>query len=228
MQNITTSHRRALPVLGTGAVRPAGAVSVVANGAARSVSSARPRAAGEMGDAVVRVGVVTLGCDKNTVDSERILARLHGAGAHVVHDAETADVVIINTCGFIDIAKDESVGAILDAVRLKGEGRVRAVIAMGCLIQRYKAELERELPDVDVLLGLTEAERLVPELRARGLLTAAPAVPLMERPLRRLATRTRPTSYLKVSEGCDHSCAFCAIPLMRGKHRSTQIGRAHV
>lgn len=212
-------------MLGRDAVQPAGIASVVSNGDARSVPSAQPQAAGARSDTAARVGVVTLGCDKNTVDSERILARLHGAGAHVVDDAETADVVIINTCGFIDIAKDESVGAILDAVRLKGEGRVRTVVAMGCLVQRYKTELERELPDVDVLLGLTEAERLVPELRARGLLAAAPAVPLMERPLRRLATRTRHTSYLKVSEGCDHGCAFCAIPLMRGKHRSTPIDR---
>lgn len=172
--------------------------------------------------AAPRIGVVTLGCDKNTVDTERLLARLSHAGAHIVRDAATADIVVINTCGFIDVAKEESVDTILDAVRLKADGRLRAVVAMGCLVQRYRAELEQDLPEVDLFLGLTEAERLVPELRSRGLLQAA-AAPVMERPLRLLSTSTRHTSHLKVSEGCDHTCAFCAIPLMRGKHRSTPI-----
>jgi ribosomal protein S12 methylthiotransferase len=168
-----------------------------------------------------RIGLVTLGCDKNTVDSERLLARLAGAGARAV-DAADADVVVINTCGFIDIAKEESVDAILDAVRLKAEGRVRAVVAMGCMVQRYKEELAAELPEVDLFLGLTEAERLVPELRARGLLGEA-TTPVMERPLRRLSIARRHTSHLKISEGCDHTCAFCAIPLMRGRHRSAPL-----
>jgi ribosomal protein S12 methylthiotransferase len=170
-----------------------------------------------------RIGLITLGCDKNTVDSERLLARLAGAGARVSGSVETADVVVINTCGFIDVAKEESVDAILDAVRLKQEGRIRAVVAMGCMVQRYKSDLVRELPEVDLFLGLTEAERLVPELRARGLLRETTSVPTMEQPLRLLSTATRHTSYLKISEGCDHTCAFCAIPLMRGKHRSAPI-----
>ena len=169
-----------------------------------------------------RIGIVTLGCDKNTVDSERLLARLAGAGARVIDDAADADVIVINTCGFIDVAREESVDAILDAVRLKQEGRTRAVVAMGCMVQRYRTELTAELPEVDLFLGLTEAEQLVPELRARGLLKAD-AVSLMEQPLRLLSTSTPHTSYLKISEGCDHTCAFCAIPLMRGKHRSTPI-----
>jgi ribosomal protein S12 methylthiotransferase len=168
-----------------------------------------------------RIAVVTLGCDKNTVDTERILARLAGAGARIARDADDADVVLINTCGFIDAAKEESVDTILDAVRLKGEGRLRAIVAMGCLVQRYRDDLVQEIPEVDLFLGLTEIERLVPELRARGLIADGAAN--MARPLRMLSTRTRHTSYLKVSEGCDHGCAFCAIPLMRGKHRSTPI-----
>ncbi|HSJ14011.1 MAG TPA: 30S ribosomal protein S12 methylthiotransferase RimO [Longimicrobiales bacterium] len=171
----------------------------------------------------VRIGLLTLGCDKNTVDSERILARLAGAGAHVSQDLTDADVVVVNTCGFIDVAKEESIEAILDAVRLKREGRIRAVVAIGCLVQRYQAELAEEIPEVDLFLGLTETERLVPLLRARGALPATPPVSTMERPLRLLSTRTRHTSYLKVSEGCDHTCAFCAIPLMRGRHRSTPV-----
>jgi ribosomal protein S12 methylthiotransferase len=170
-----------------------------------------------------RVGLITLGCDKNTVDTERLLARLAHAGARVVDGAADADVLVINTCGFIDVAKEESVEAILDAVRQKQSGGVRAVVAMGCLVQRYKADLQKELPEVDLFLGLTEAERLVPELRSRGLLQETVQVSTMEQPLRLLSTSTRHTSYLKISEGCDHSCAFCAIPLMRGKHRSTPL-----
>ena len=177
------------------------------------------------GDDAPRIGLVTLGCDKNTVDSERLLARLAGTGARLAADPDEANVVIVNTCGFIDVAKEESVDTILEAVRLKTEGRVRAVVVMGCLVQRYKDELAREMPEVDLFLGLTEIERLVPELRARGLITA-PDVRRhnMEPPSRLLSSGVRHTSWLKVSEGCDHGCAFCAIPLMRGKHRSTPIG----
>ena len=198
----TTRRRASLPVLG-------------------AQQAVRPEAPELPADAP-RVGIVTLGCDKNTVDSERLLARLAGAGARVVQDVAGADVILINTCGFIDVAREESVDAILEAVQLKQQGRTRAVVAMGCMVQRYRSELEAELPEVDLFLGLTEAERLVPELRGRGLLRND-AVPTMEQPLRLLSTRTPHTSYLKISEGCDHTCAFCAIPLMRGKHRSTPV-----
>jgi ribosomal protein S12 methylthiotransferase len=188
-----------------------------------SDSSPAPRiAAPEPASDAPRVGLVTLGCDKNTVDTERLLARLAHAGARIVDGAD-AEVVIINTCGFIDVAKEESVDAILEAVRLKQGGGPRAVVAMGCLVQRYKEDLQKELPEVDLFLGLTEAERLVPELRARGFLREAVQLSTMEQPLRLLSTSNRHTSYLKISEGCDHTCAFCAIPLMRGKHRSTPI-----
>jgi ribosomal protein S12 methylthiotransferase len=170
-----------------------------------------------------RLAVLTLGCDKNTVDSERLLGRLAGAGARVVRPEDGADILVVNTCGFIDAAKEESVDAILEAVRAKARGEVRAVVAVGCLVQRYREELAREIPEVDLFLGLTEMDRLLPELRSRGLLPAPAAVPVMERPLRMLTTATPHTSYLKISEGCDHGCAFCAIPLMRGKHRSTPI-----
>jgi ribosomal protein S12 methylthiotransferase len=189
------------------------------------VLSNRPAPLPLAGAAGLRVGLITLGCDKNTVDSERILAGLVGAGARVADDGDDADVVIVNTCGFIEMAKEESIDAILEAVRMKEEGRTRAVVAMGCLVQRYKDELSAEIPEVDLFLGLTEVDRLIPELRARGLLATPPPdfVPTMERPLRVLSTATPHTSFLKISEGCDHSCAFCAIPLMRGKHRSTPI-----
>ncbi len=170
-----------------------------------------------------RVGVITLGCDKNTVDSERIMARLAGSGANVSTDIEGADVIVINTCGFIDRAKEESIEAMLQAVRLKQQGRVKAVVAMGCLVQRYKQDLVAEIPEIDAFLGLTEAEQLVPTLQEKGMLDTQPGGSLMELPLRLLSTDTPHSSYLKISEGCDHTCAFCAIPLMRGKHRSAPM-----
>jgi ribosomal protein S12 methylthiotransferase len=171
-----------------------------------------------------RVGLVTLGCDKNTVDSEHMMAALVGQGARVSSDVAGADVVVVNTCGFIEAAKEESIETILEACDLKETGPVKAVVAVGCMVQRHKEELEEEIPEVDLFLGLTELGRLVPELRGRGLLPRYPEeVPTMERPLRILATETPHTSFLKVSEGCDHNCAFCAIPLMRGLHRSTPV-----
>ncbi len=169
----------------------------------------------------LRVSMVTLGCDKNTVDSERILAVLLASGVRVSDAAEDADVVLVNTCGFIEVARQESIETLLEAVQLKRTGSVRAVVAMGCLVQRYKDELTAELPEVDLFLGLTEVGELVPQLQRRGLLPERP--PLMERPLRALSTSSRHTSFLKISEGCDHTCAFCAIPLMRGRFRSTPI-----
>jgi len=173
----------------------------------------------------VRVALITLGCDKNTVDSERMLATLVGQGAHISPEVEGADVVIVNTCGFIQAAKEQSIETILEACDAKSKrGGPSAVVAVGCLVERHGAELAAEIPEVDLYLGLSDLPRLVPELRSRGYLAeAAAAVPLMERPLRVLSTATPHTSYLKISEGCDHTCAFCAIPLMRGLHRSHPV-----
>ncbi len=171
-----------------------------------------------------RIGLVTLGCDKNTVDSERMMAALVGHGARVSSDPRGADVLIVNTCGFIQEAKEQSIETILEACELKAGGGLKAVVAVGCLIERHGTELAREIPEVDLFLGLSELSGLIPELRARGHLPAEDAsVPVMERPLRILSTETPHTSYLKISEGCDHTCAFCAIPLMRGLHRSHPI-----
>ncbi len=165
----------------------------------------------------MRFSVLTLGCDKNTVDSERYRADLIAHGGEHVDDASEADVIIVNTCGFIDAAKKESLDTILEATRLKDDGTVQAVFAVGCMIERHKAELVEALPEVDVFLGTSEAEQLVPELIARGLIGGA----LIEHPGVRVFAGEQPAvRYLKVSEGCDHGCAFCAIPLMRGKHRS--------
>ena len=166
---------------------------------------------------MLKFGLVTLGCDKNTVDSERYLADLLAHGAHVTTDLSEAEVVIVNTCGFIDSAKKESIDAILEATRLKDDGICRAVFAIGCMIQRHKDELVEALPEVDVFLGTSETDRLVPELIERGLISSE----ILEHPgMRVFGGETSHVRYLKVSEGCDHGCAFCAIPLMRGKHRS--------
>jgi ribosomal protein S12 methylthiotransferase len=166
----------------------------------------------------VKVGFITLGCDKNTVDTERYLAELAGYGGEHTRDLGEADVIIVNTCGFIDAAKKESIDAMIEAARYKTEGSCQAVIGVGCMIERHKAELSEAIPDVDLFLGASESGRLAQELVERGVIgesaeTTHPGV--------RIYTGDLPhVRYLKISEGCDHGCAFCAIPLMRGKHRS--------
>lgn len=165
----------------------------------------------------MKVSVVTLGCDKNTVDSERYLAELVDRGAEPAEQVEDADVILVNTCGFIDAAKKESIDAIVEAGRLKQKGRARAVVAVGCMVERHRVELEQALPEVDLFLGASEMDRLVPELIERGLIDDAPVA---HPGVRLFSGELSHVRYLKVSEGCDHGCAFCAIPLMRGKHRS--------
>jgi ribosomal protein S12 methylthiotransferase len=168
----------------------------------------------------MKVALVTLGCDKNTVDSERYLALLLDHGAEPVTAPEDAELIIVNTCGFIDAAKRESLDAIVRAGRLKVEGAAQAVVAVGCMVERHKTELMDSLPEVDIFLGASEMEQLVPRLREKGLIgdsiTLHPGV-------RAYAGDTPHVRYLKVSEGCDHGCAFCAIPLMRGRHRSFSL-----
>jgi ribosomal protein S12 methylthiotransferase len=166
----------------------------------------------------MKVGLITLGCDKNTVDSERYLAQLSDFSAEYTAELSDADLIIVNTCGFIDAAKKESIDAMIEAARFKIDGRCQTVVAVGCMIERHKQELTDALPEVDLFLGSSEMQRLVPELTERGLLdtrseTLHPGV--------RVYTGDLPhVRYMKISEGCDHGCAFCAIPLMRGKHRS--------
>jgi ribosomal protein S12 methylthiotransferase len=165
----------------------------------------------------MKLGFITLGCDKNTVDSERYLAQLADRGAEYTDDLTEAEVIVINTCGFIDAAKKESLDAIIQAGDLKVSGACKAVVAVGCMVQRHKNELQEALPEVDLFLGSSEMDQLLPELEARGLIADVPSI----HPGVRLFTGDSPhIRYLKVSEGCDHGCAFCAIPLMRGKHRS--------
>jgi ribosomal protein S12 methylthiotransferase len=166
----------------------------------------------------VKVGFITLGCDKNTVDTERYLAELSECGGEYTPALGDADVIIVNTCGFIDAAKKESIDAMIEAARYKSDGRCKAVVGVGCMIERHKPELIDALPEVDLFLGASETGRLAQELTERGI---AGDDPVAMHPGVRVYTGDLPhVRYLKISEGCDHGCAFCAIPLMRGKHRS--------
>lgn len=161
-----------------------------------------------------KVSVITLGCAKNIVDSERLLRQLQVNDVDIRKDPNSADVIIINTCGFIKAAKEESVNTILSAVANKREGKVKKVFVAGCLSARYKDELKDEIPEVDFYFGTEDYENIVRELGGElkyNLLGE------------RLMTTPSHTAYLKISEGCDHPCSFCAIPLMRGKHKSKSI-----
>ena len=170
----------------------------------------------------MKLGLVSLGCDKNTVDSERMLSALAAQGAVHTLDLSEAEVILVNTCGFIDAAKEESIETLLEMGRWKDVGQCRAVVAVGCLVEQYRDELEPAMPEVDLFVGLRDLDRLVPELERLGLLDADRAPHPGERiPL----TNRRHVRYLKISEGCDHGCAFCAIPLWRGKHRSFEADR---
>ena len=165
----------------------------------------------------MKLGIVSLGCDKNTVDSERLVAALGDFGAECVSDLSTAEVIVVNTCGFIDAAKEESIETLLGVSRFKSDGYCKAVVALGCLVEQYRDDLEPALPEIDLFVGLRDVDRLIPELQDRGLLGSK----LEDHPgVRMPIADRRHVRYLKVSEGCDHGCAFCAIPLWRGKHRS--------
>ena len=160
-----------------------------------------------------RINVITLGCSKNIYDSEILMGQLKASGKDVVHQRD-GQIVVVNTCGFIDNAKEESVDTILDAVRSKKNGQVDKVFVTGCLSERYKDDLKKEIPDVDDYFGTRDLPLLLKALGAdyrRELIGE------------RLTTTPQHYAYLKISEGCDRPCSFCAIPLMRGSHKSTPI-----
>lgn len=163
-----------------------------------------------------KVNVITLGCSKNLVDSENIITQLRGNDYEVVHDSndEDANVVIVNTCGFIDLAKEESVNTILDYAEIKKQGGIDKLYVTGCLSQRYKDDLEQEIPEVDAYFGTLELPGLLAKLNADY---------KHELIGERITTTPQHYAYLKISEGCNRTCAFCAIPLMRGKHVSRPI-----
>ena len=159
------------------------------------------------------INVVTLGCSKNVYDSEMLMGQLKAGGKEVVHEKE-GNIVVINTCGFINNAKEESINTILDYVQQKEAGLVDKVFVMGCLSERYKPDLEKEIPDVDQYFGTSELPALLKVLGADY---------KHELIGERLTTTPKNYAYLKISEGCDRPCSFCAIPLMRGSHISTPI-----
>jgi ribosomal protein S12 methylthiotransferase len=168
------------------------------------------------GNTKTKVNIVTLGCSKNLVDSEVLLTQLRGNGIDAVHEStqDDANVVVINTCGFIDNAKQESIDTILRYVDAKEEGIVDKVYVTGCLSQRYKDDLEKEIPDVDAWFGTRDLSRLLKVFKADY---------KHELVGERILTNPSHYAYLKISEGCDRPCSFCAIPLMRGKHVSRPI-----
>jgi len=160
-----------------------------------------------------KINVVTLGCSKNVYDSEVLMGQLKANNKEVVHEEE-GNIVVINTCGFINNAKEESVNTILEYVQKKEEGTVDKVFVTGCLSERYKPDLQKEIPNVDQYFGTTELP---------GLLKALGADYKHELIGERLTTTPKNYAYLKIAEGCDRPCSFCAIPIMRGKHRSKPI-----
>ncbi len=164
-----------------------------------------------------RINVVTLGCSKNIHDSEVLMGQLKGNKMEVVHesdDVQEEDIVIINTCGFIDNAKQESIDTILEYSALKEEGKLKKVIVTGCLSERYKPELEKEIPNVDNYFGTNDLENLLESVGANY---------KYELLGERLLTTPSHFSYFKIAEGCNRPCSFCAIPLMRGKHVSKPV-----
>ncbi len=158
-----------------------------------------------------KIQVLTLGCPKNEVDSEVLLGQLRASNFEVVPAPEEAEVAIINTCGFIEPAKLESIDTILETARLKSSGHLKRLFVIGCLAQRYRAEMESELPEVDRFFGVNEHDEILAELGS------SLKYDLLGE---RLLTTPSHYAYLKISEGCNHPCSFCAIPLMRGKHVS--------
>jgi ribosomal protein S12 methylthiotransferase len=176
----------------------------------------------------VKVHLTTLGCPKNQVDSELMLGRLAAAGHPITERAEDAECVIVNTCAFIDRAREESINTILELARLKKRGACRALIVTGCLTQRYGSEILDEMPEVDGILGTSNLERIVDLVgqaaNRQDWATSAPPGYLYDATAPRLLTTRMPYAYVKIAEGCDMACTFCAIPQFRGRHRSRPLG----
>ncbi len=170
-----------------------------------------------------RIGLVSLGCAKNLVDSEGMAGQLRRAGYDFASDAAAADLILINTCGFVEDAKQESVDTILEYCRLKTQGDVHALVVTGCLAQRYARELRREIPEVDRFLLIADAARIVEIVdELLGHVRGPAPVGTVAAPARELLTPFY-TGYLKISEGCSNRCSYCAIPMIRGPHRSRRL-----
>ena len=175
---------------------------------------------------MTKIGFVSLGCSKNLVDTELMLRKLYDAGFEITPNEEEAEIIIVNTCGFIESAKQESIDNILDLAWLKENGKCRYIIATGCLVERYREEVMRELPEVDALVGIGSIDKIVDACRAvlRG--EKFSSFDDKEKSALggdRILTTPEYTAYLKIAEGCDNKCTYCAIPLIRGRLRSRPI-----
>lgn len=174
-----------------------------------------------------KVKMVTLGCEKNLVDSEIMSGLVHERGYMLTDNDEEATVIIVNTCGFIDAAKEESVNTILDMAELKQTGSLKALIVSGCLTQRYKEELMKEMPEIDGIVGTGDFDKIndiIDEaLKGKRPILVGNPVFNYEAKLPRRVTTPRYTAYVKIAEGCDNACTFCSIPIMRGKFRSRSV-----
>lgn len=160
-----------------------------------------------------QVDIITMGCSKNLVDSELLIKQFEANGFRCVHDSKNpqGEIVVVNTCGFISDAKEESINTILELAQAKEEGRIRRLYVMGCLSQRYREDLEREIPQVDKYYGKFDYMQLLTDLGKAEIMSCAG---------KRHLTTPRHYAYLKISEGCDRHCAYCAIPIITGKHQS--------
>ena len=179
-----------------------------------------------------KVGFISLGCPKNLVDSEVMMGQLRQAGYEITTEASEADTLVVNTCGFIDAAKQESIEAILEAARLKSEGNCKRLVVAGCLVERYRDELRAEMPEVDAFIGTNQVSDITtvadPRVNARSL----PVLPVGNQTATYLYDESTPRvlatpghfAYVKIAEGCDRPCAFCFIPQMRGHFRSRRFG----
>jgi ribosomal protein S12 methylthiotransferase len=179
-----------------------------------------------------KVGFVSLGCPKNLVDSEVRMGQLSEAGYEITNSADDADTVVVNTCGFIESAKQESIDAILEATTLKAEGKAKRVIVAGCLVERYRDDLMKELPEVDAFIGTSQVNDILKaadEIFDARQLTITPignksATYLYDEYTPRMRATQSHTAFIKIAEGCDRPCAFCSIPSMRGSFRSRRFG----
>ena len=179
-----------------------------------------------------KVGFVSLGCPKNLVDSEVMMGTLQQAGYEITNRADEAETVVVNTCGFIESAKQESIDAILEAMRLKTEGKAKRVVVAGCLVERYRDELMKELPEVDAFIGTSQINDILKVADENNNPRALPVSPignktatyLYDEYTPRLRATATHTAFIKIAEGCDRPCAFCSIPSMRGSFRSRRFG----
>jgi ribosomal protein S12 methylthiotransferase len=186
---------------------------------------------------ISKIGFVSLGCPKNLVDSEVMMGQLRQHGYELTTEREAADVMVVNTCGFIDAAKQESIETILEMAQLKDTGNLKRLVVAGCLVERYRQDLLNQLPEVDAVLGTSELTKIVAAVdpaavaeqdaafvASNSWMTRGLPTYLYDENTPRVLATPKHFAYIKIAEGCDHTCAFCAIPQMRGKYRSRRAG----